>query len=287
MEKYLQTRQKAAQRSDQTMLTKRLIVAIVLIPSGVALIKIGGWPFAALISLLLGLAAWEFCELFIKGGYAPATPLVVIGVVALAISRYLTGFDHQDLILTCIVLAAMCYHLVAYERGRDTAATDFAISLAGLAYLGILGSHLISLRLLPEGLWWFMLIMPIAWLADSGAFFIGSRFGRHRIAPRLSPKKSWEGYIGGIVTGIIAGILFSFLWGFVSPAMSIYKGLIAGVVLSVFPTLGDLGESMLKRQFGVKDSGNLLPGHGGILDRVDSWIWAAAIGYYLVFFLWV
>ncbi len=181
----------------------------------------------------------------------------------------------------------MSYHLIAYERGSNNSATDFAISLAGLAYLGILGPHLISLRLLPEGLWWFMLIMPVAWLADSGAFFIGSRFGKHRMAPRLSPKKSWEGYFGGIVTGILAGILFSYLWGFVSPAMSICRGIIVGVVLSVFPTLGDLGESMLKRQFGVKDSGNLLPGHGGALDRVDSWIWAAAIGYYLVFFLWV
>jgi phosphatidate cytidylyltransferase len=269
------------------MLVKRLIVAIFLIPVGVTLIKIGGWPFTLFIALLLGLAAREFCSLFNKAGYAPATILVIIGVVALTITRLVSGFEYQDLILTVIVLAAMSYHLIAYERGNHNSATDFAISLAGLAYLGVLGPHLISLRLLPEGLWWFMLIMPVAWLADSGAFFIGSRFGKHRMAPRLSPKKSWEGYFGGIITGILAGILFSYLWAFVSPAMSICRGIIAGVVLSVFPTLGDLGESMLKRQFGVKDSGNLLPGHGGALDRVDSWIWAAAIGYYLVFFLWV
>jgi len=225
--------------------------------------------------------------LFKRAGYAPATALVVIGVIGLAITRLLSGFMHQDLILTIIILAAMSYHLIAYERGRDASATDFSISLAGVAYLGILGPHLISLRLLPEGLWWFMLIMPVAWLADSGAFFIGSRYGKHRIAPRLSPKKSWEGFIGGIITGILAGILFSYLWGLVSPSLSILKGIVVGVILSVFPTLGDLGESMLKRQFGVKDSGNLLPGHGGILDRLDSWIWAAAIGYYLVFFLWL
>jgi len=269
------------------MLAKRLIVAIILIPVGVALIKLGGWSFTLFIALLLGVAAWEFCTLFKRSGYAPATALVIIGVVTLAITRLHSGFIHQDLILTIIILAAMSYHLIAYERGRDASATDFAISLAGVAYLGILGSHLISLRLLPEGLWWFMLIMPVAWLADSGAFFIGSRYGKHRMAPRLSPKKSWEGYIGGIVTGILAGILFSYLWGLVSPSLSISKGIIAGIILSVFPTLGDLGESMLKRQFGVKDSGNLLPGHGGILDRLDSWIWAAAIGYYLVFFLWL
>ncbi len=269
------------------MLAKRLIVAIILIPVGVTLIKIGGWPLTLFIALLLGLASWEFCILFTKAGNAPATILVITGVVSMTITRLVSGFEHQDLILTVFVLAAMSYHLIAYERGNNNSATDFTISLAGLAYLGILGPHLISLRLLPEGLWWFMLIMPVAWLADSGAFFIGSRFGKHRLAPRLSPKKTWEGYFGGIVTGVLAGILFSYLWGFVSPAMSIYRGIIVGVALSVLPTLGDLGESMLKRQFGVKDSGNLLPGHGGALDRVDSWIWAAAIGYYLVFFLWV
>ncbi len=269
------------------MLVKRLIVAIILIPIGVTLIYFGGWPFVLFIALLLGVAAWEFCNLFIKAGYAPATPLVVTGVVALAITRLTSGFEYQDLILTGTVLVSMCYHLVAYEKGRDTAATDFVISLGGLLYLGILGSHLVSLRLLPDGLWWFMLIMPVAWLSDAGAFFIGSRFGKHRIAPRLSPKKSWEGYVGGIIIGIPAGILFSFLWGLRSPVMTLERGLIAGIALSVLPTLGDLGESMLKRQFGVKDSSNLLPGHGGILDRIDSWIWAAAIGYYLVLFLWI
>jgi phosphatidate cytidylyltransferase len=269
------------------MLVKRLIVAIILIPIGVTLIKLGGWPFTLFIALLLGVATWEFCNLFAKNGYAPATPLVITGVVALTITRLISGFEHQDLILTVIVLATMCYHLVAYEKGRDTSATDFSISLGGLAYLGVLGPLLVSLRLLPDGLWWFMLIMPIAWLADSGAFFIGSRFGKHRIAPRLSPKKTWEGYIGGIITGVLSGILFSLLWGLVSSSMTISRGIIAGVVISVFPTLGDLGESMIKRQFGVKDSSNLLPGHGGALDRIDSWIWAAAIGYYLVLFLWI
>ena len=163
---------------------------------------------------------------------------MITGVVTLTISRLLVGFEHQDLILTIIVLAAMGYHLVAYERGSNTSATDFAISLAGLVYLGILGPHLISLRLLPDGLWWFMLVMPVTWLADSGAFFIGSRFGKHHIAPRLSPKKSWEGYISGIVAGILAGILFSLLWGFVSPAMTICRGIIVGIVLSVLPNSG-------------------------------------------------
>lgn len=269
------------------MLAKRLIVAIVLIPIGIVLIKLGGWPLALFISLVLGMAGWEYCQLFTKAGYAPATLLVVGGVVCLTILRFVAGFEHQDLILTVLILSAMSFHLVKYEMGCETSAIDFTITLGGIAYLGILGSHIISLRMLPDGLWWFMLVMPVAWLADSGAFFIGSRFGKHRMAPRLSPNKSWEGYIGGVLVGVLSGILFSVLWGLKTPAMTINRGIIVGVVLSVFPTLGDLGESMLKRQFGAKDSGNLLPGHGGILDRLDSWIWAAAIGYYLVIALWI
>jgi phosphatidate cytidylyltransferase len=274
-------------RIDHWMLAKRLIVAIILIPIGVALIKLSGWPFTLFIALILGIAAWEFCTLFTHAGYRPAKPLVIAGVLALVITRLLSGFEYQDLILTILVLTAMSYHLIAYEKGMDTAAIDFAITLGGVAYLGILGSHLISLRMLPDGLWWFMLVMPVTWLSDSAAFFIGARFGKHKIAPRLSPKKSWEGYVGGIVSGILSGILFSMLWGLVTPSMTIQRGIVVGVLLSTLPTLGDLGESMLKRHFGVKDSSNLLPGHGGFLDRVDSWIWAAPIGYYLVVFLWI
>lgn len=269
------------------MLTKRLIVAIILIPVGVFLIKLGGWPFTLFITLLVGIAAWEFCGLFESAGYAPFKPLVITGVALLILSRNAFGFQYQDLILTLLVLTGMTYHLIDYEKGRDTSALDFLISMGGIMYLGVLSAHLVSLRNLPEGLWWFMLVMPVTWLADSGAYFIGSRFGKHRIAPRLSPKKSWEGYLGGLGVGLLSGIIFSWLWHFVSPAMNLIRGLVVGIVFSLLPILGDLGESMLKRKIGVKDSSNLLPGHGGLLDRPDSWIWAAAIGYYLVTLLWI
>lgn len=269
------------------MLNQRLVVSIILIPVGVLFIKLGGWALTIFVTLLVGIASWEFCRLFKTAGYAPATPIVISGVVVMILARNAFAFKYQDLILTLVVLIGMTYHLVEYERGRETAAIDFLISMGGIVYLGVLGAHLISLRNLPEGLWWFMLIMPVTWLADSGAYFIGSRYGKHRIAPRLSPKKSWEGYLGGIVFGLLSGLLFSFLWGFRSPVITITRGLIVGVVLSTLPVLGDLGESMLKRQIGVKDSSGLLPGHGGLLDRLDSWIWAAAIGYYLVVVFWI
>ena len=113
--------------------------------------------------------------------------------------------------------------------------------------------------------------------------------GKHKLSPRLSPKKTWEGYIGGVVTGTLGAGLLAYLWqpcartGMTpSPLQS---GLLLGFIISLTTTLGDLGESMIKRQVGVKDSGNLIPGHGGVFDRIDSWLWAGVIGYYVIIWL--
>ena len=184
-----------------------------------------------------------------------------------------------------LILAAMAFHLVAYERGRDQAGTDFGVTLAGVFYLGWIGAYLISLRNLEDGLWWVLTVLPAVWLADSGAYLIGSKYGRHKITPRLSPKKSWEGYIGGVIVSTMGTALLTMLWGIsVSSGTAITPshGALLGFVLGLFTILGDLGESMIKRQVGLKDSGKLLPGHGGAFDRIDSWLWAGVIGYYLI-----
>jgi phosphatidate cytidylyltransferase len=269
------------------MLTQRLIVAIILIPVGLSLVAIGGWPFYLFITLFLGLAAWEYCGLFKVGGFAPAAWLVTGGVVLLTLARGAFGLAGMPVVLAFLTLAAMAYHLFQYERGRDLAATDLVISLAGILYLGFIGPYMLSLRMIDEGKWWFLVALPAVWFADAGAFFIGRRIGRHKMAPRLSPKKSWEGYFGGIVTGILFTALLAGLWHLNAPAVTFWRGALVGLVISVLAPLGDLGESLLKRQFQVKDSGNLLPGHGGAFDRIDSWLWAGVIGFYLIIWLWV
>jgi phosphatidate cytidylyltransferase len=106
------------------------------------------------------------------------------------------------------------------------------------------------------------------------------------MSPRSSPKKSWEGYIGGVIGGTLFAVLLASLWHLRAPAVTPLKGLILGLVITSISPLGDLGESMLKRGFGVKDTSRLLPGHGGIMDRIDSWLWAATIGYYLILYAW-
>jgi phosphatidate cytidylyltransferase len=267
------------------LLVNRLLVAIVLLPVGLAIVVLGGIPLTLTIALFMGLAAWEYVKLFRMAGYQPSSFIVTAGAVILVITRAYDGFTSAPWIFALLVLLCMVYHMVAYERGRDQAATDFNISLGGIAYLGWIGAYLVSLRFLPEGKWWFLLALPIVWLADAGAYFIGTGYGKHKLSPRLSPKKSWEGYLAGIVTGVIGGALFAVLWAFGSgPGTSItpLKGVILGIVLSILAPLGDLGESMIKRQVGAKDSSNLLPGHGGMFDRVDSWLWGGVIGFYII-----
>lgn len=271
------------------MLMQRVLVTIILLPIGLAAIILGGWVFTLLIALILGVAGWEFAQLFKTGGLQPSGPIVVVGILALVLGRYLNGFESAHWIISLFVLLSITYHLIAFERGRDQSGTDFTVTLAGIFYIGWIGAYFISLRQLDQGMWWVLLVLPATWLADSGAYFVGSRFGKHKLSPHLSPKKTWEGYLGGIVWGVAGGVLLAWIWqqiGADPTVITLGRGLLVGLVMSIFPTLGDLGESMIKRQVGVKDSSHLLPGHGGAFDRIDSWLWAAVFGFYLVSFFW-
>jgi phosphatidate cytidylyltransferase len=269
------------------MLGKRVLVAAILLPIGVAAIWLGGWYLTVLVALFMGAAAWEFVNLFRSGGLQPGLILVVGGTLLLLAGRMVNGFTSAGWIISLIVLLSMTFHLVTYERGRDQAGTDFAATLAGVFYIGWLGAYFISLRSLPDGQWWVLVVLAGVMLADSGAYFIGRKFGRHKLSPRLSPKKTWEGYFGGILIGVPLTTLFAYLFQLAAPASGVtpLRGALIGLVMAVLPTLGDLGESMIKRQAGVKDSGSILPGHGGAFDRIDAWLWAVTIGYYLVLFL--
>jgi phosphatidate cytidylyltransferase len=154
-------------------------------------------------------------------------------------------------------------------------------------YIGWIGAYLIDIRYLENGMWWILLVLPAIWVADMAAFFIGSRWGRHKLSPRLSPKKSWEGYFAGVFFGTLATVGLAVLWRALGGMdVTWWKGAILGFVLTSLTTLGDLGESMFKREAGVKDASNIIPGHGGVLDRIDSWIWGAALGFYsIIWFL--
>ncbi|NMC12549.1 MAG: phosphatidate cytidylyltransferase [Chloroflexi bacterium] len=267
------------------MLVKRLLVTIVLLPIGMAIIVYGRLPFMLVIAMIASVAGWEYVNLLRKAGLRPAGILVMAGTAFFVLLRGYNGFDSTPWLLSLFLLISMTWHLVDYERGRDQAGSDFNVTVGGTLYLGWIGAYLVSLRDLPEGKWWILVVFPAVWLADSGAYFIGTRFGKHKLSPRLSPKKSWEGYFAGVVWGTLGGALFAALWRIgAGPQSAIlpWRGALIGFVLSILTPLGDLGESMFKRQVGMKDSSNIIPGMGGVFDRIDSWLWAGVIGYYLI-----
>ncbi len=259
---------------------KRLLTILILAVIGIPAIIYGGLFFWILFAILLSIATWEFVNLMRGSGFQPAMPISVGGVLSILFARTVYP-EYASAVLVLFIFLAMAYHAIAFERGRNESAGDFAITITSLIYMGWVGAYLIKLRDLPNGAWWFSLVLPIIWFTDSGAYLIGKNFGKHKLSPRLSPKKTWEGYWGGVFFGVLAGMLFAWIWR-ENLGITLLNGAMLGLLLSLLTTLGDLGESMIKRQSGIKDSGHILPGHGGVFDRLDTWIWAAPLGYYLI-----
>ena len=162
------------------------------------------------------------------------------------------------------------------------AARDIAYATMGFLYVPLLLMHLIMLRQIPFGIQWLVVIMLIVMTNDSVAYYSGSAFGKHRLYPLVSPKKSIEGALGGLVGSIGGTMLAKFTF---FPQLTVVDALLTAVGIGILGQTGDLFESLLKRSFGVKDSGTIFPGHGGVLDRLDSIIFAAPATYYYAVFL--
>ncbi len=270
------------------MLRERMLVLLVLVPAGLLFIYLGGWYLTVVWTLVLALAAREYAHVFERGGYQPSRILLIGFVTLLSLWRGAFGLLGSDVWLGVIVMVSLAWHVFAYERGHDRAASDFAITTAGILYLGWLGPYILSLRaLLPDGMWWLLFACSPIWVADGFAYLVGSKIGRHKMSPRVSPKKSWEGYFSGVFFGALTGLLAGALFVQVNPAITPLRGLALGSLVAALSPLGDLGESLLKRQFSVKDSSNLLPGHGGVLDRIDATLWAGALGFYVITYLFL
>jgi phosphatidate cytidylyltransferase len=268
---------------------RRVLTALGLAAVGLPAIVYGGIFYFLLIAIVLAGSAWEYVRMFRAVHHEPNQIVTIGGVLVLVTARF---FFPQVAIPLFVfwVLLAMAVHIVAYEKGRDGAPLDFAVTVAGIVYLGWIGSYLIDLRELSQGGWWLMLVLPIIWAGDTGAYSIGSVYGKHKMTPRLSPKKSWEGYVAGLFTSIAIGAFFSYAFSSLGPQplgglITPLQGGFLGLVIGALAPLGDLGESMFKRQSGLKDSSNVFPGHGGFFDRIDSWIWGAALGYFMIQYL--
>lgn len=273
------------------MLKKRILVIIILMPLWIFAMFKGGILLAVVMALIMSVAVWEYRNIFRSGGYQPADVTLVLGALGFTTLHAWVGEEWDMPLLVFLVLSSMGFHLLAYERGRDKAPIDLLVTIGGIVYIGLFGSYFVTIRGLPDGEWWMLIVLSAVWWGDTGGYVVGKVFGRHKLAPRLSPKKTWEGYLGGIFCGIVGTPSLVFLyrkWGLgIDSEITILRALIIGAIISVLATMGDLGISMFKRYSKQKDSGAILPGHGGVLDRIDSWFWGILIGYYVItiFFL--
>ncbi len=266
------------------MLKTRVLTAVVALPPLIAAIVIGGWVFAGVVLAALLIGGLEYVHLLRQRDYH-APVWLVLALIALPVLA--VWFDHAEWRvpgLALLLVLGTAYDIWGVERERPTPLIAVALAVFGGIYLGWLGSYLIAVRKLQEGAYLTLMLYGCVAFSDSAAYFVGRAWGRHRLSPHVSPKKTWEGYIGSIVGGAIFGALAGGLpdtqvltWG---------HGAIIGLLIGALGTLGDLGISAIKRQVGAKDSSNLIPGHGGILDRTDSVLVSAVIGYYyLVWFV--
>ncbi len=255
----------------------RLISAAILLPLALDMIFRGGWWLYGLLVLFVGVATGEYVRLLRHHGYAAPYFFAILLAEALLADLFLSvGLTRPALAL--LFLASLAWH-VLFDRSK-TKTENWLLPLAGAVYIGWAGGHLLLIRALPNGGYLLFNALGAVWLADSGAYFVGRAWGKHHLAPQISPKKTWEGYAGGIVVASVGAAVIAGLgdlgWAY---------GALLGLLMAALTPLGDLGISMIKREVGVKDTSNLIPGHGGVLDRIDSLLPAAIISYY--YFTWV
>jgi phosphatidate cytidylyltransferase len=258
-------------------LVSRILVAAVLLPVVIGLVYLGGWWLFG-VGIVGGLLALH--ELYVMA--RDLRPLVLggyLGFVVTLLGLQLGGVDWMlGGLLATFVLAFVVYGLGGV---RQSATTSFASTLLGVTWVGAGIGCLLLIRDIPEfGFWAVMAVLFTVFAADTGAFFVGRAFGRHRMAPAISPKKSWEGFIGGVLAAV--GMAFVILYRDRDEFLTIPETLTLGLVIALAAVLGDLFESAVKRDLEVKDSGRVLGGHGGMLDRLDSLLWAGPAAYFTI-----
>jgi phosphatidate cytidylyltransferase len=268
-------------------LGKRVLTAIIGIPLAIFIILKGGLFFAIAISVVIAFAMFEFYKMAENKGHKPIkTPTIVLSVLAsvliyLTLSKQVANFNFVVTFLAPTLIGTVVLALALFRK-EVSAITDISISIAGAVYAAFPLVCLIAIReygyanpTLDVDWGYFTLIMFITiWVCDSAAYFIGKAVGKHKLFPRHSPKKSWEGSIAGFVFGTA---FFVGLTAYFNPNVSYVQSAVLGMVISTFCQLGDLIESHFKRDVGVKDSSNFFPGHGGFLDRFDGVIYISPI----------
>lgn len=273
---------------------QRLLTAGVAIPVVLTFVWFGGWLAFAAVLLVVVLGTLELHNMLLNAGYHP---LIWVSFGLSVLFLVAAMFPQQRLLILETSLGAgllVSFPWLFVRKKLDGAMVDWALTLAISIYLGWPMSFFLLLRgpeasridifhiltnpswlYLPSGVWWLLMVLLGVWGFDAAAFFAGRYFGRHKLAPRISPAKSWEGVIGGFILSITAGLILTVK----QLGVPWYLAIALGILLGIAAIFGDLAESLIKRQTRVKDSGQFMPGHGGMLDRIDSLLFAVIIVY--------
>jgi len=256
---------------------RRIITAILLAPVFLALLILGDIYFGFLVLALALAGINEFNSLIIRSGYKAFIKVNFLSVSFLALLTILTGAI--DYATFSLLLLFMLYATLPLFFFQNIGFKETALNFWGVVYTGGLFISLAAIRFLPQGLYLTLLLVLGVWAGDIAAYFTGLKFGRHRLTI-VSPNKTWEGAIGGFFATILSVSLLNIML----TSFPFVKILPVGIIIALFSQIGDLSQSALKREVGVKDSGSLLPGHGGILDRFDGLLFAAPAfyAYYLL-----
>lgn len=255
----------AAGPSRRAALVKRLLSTLILLPLFVWMVVAGPmWLFGAFMVLAGALGQWEFTGMFERAGIRSFRRLGLLGGSALTASFALPVSER--IIFTAVLLTLLAAGLLRPEHDR-AAWEPVAVTLLGICYVNWLLGYTFWLYDLPAGVEWILLLVSVTWLGETAAYVVGSTLGRHQLAPSISPRKTVEGAVAQLAASVLAA-LGARAWFF--PALSVENAIVVGLLLGVVGQLGDLIESAIKRSVGTKDTGRLIPGHGGMLDRVDS-----------------
>lgn len=235
---------------------------------------LGRTAFFLLVAAVVLIALFELLDALVQHG---GRPVVLFGLLC-GFALLVVAFLRQPRLFIVVIAATMLGALLLAlrpERGA-TPASDAAWTTMGVAWIGGGGAAAVSILMLGEGLLLLVAFVLTTALSDIGAYFVGTRLGRHKMAPSISPAKSWEGFGGGLACSLLGGMLFAALL----PDLTLLEGLLLGLICGLLAPVGDVVESLVKRELGIKDSGRLLPGHGGFLDRLDALLFCAPAAFF-------
>ena len=262
-------------------LTRRVASAAIVLPVLIVAIWAGGPWFSSLVAVAAGIAGWEISAMVGIRNKALVATVIAGSIALIAAGHFIAGQTAVANILAPIALVGALAGLIALQRLR-TPGNGFmraALIIAAIAYAGGLLFHAPLLRNLGTGMEWVLFLVAVTFATDTGAYFVGRVFGRTQLASSISPSKTWEGAAGGTLAALTAGFIAHSFMATQAPAWQVV--VLAGIA-GIAGQMGDLAESKLKRVFGAKDSGWIMPGHGGVLDRLDSIVFSLPVVYYSV-----